>query len=313
MRNEIYHDVWIRGNIVRNGDRPCPDRFRVIQNFLQRYLNPIKKFRVLDFGANMGYFSYNTAYEFPNADVTLVDYEPLLPCIHQLNGLPNTELIHQFMNTEDIRSLLNTSKFSFIKTKPFDVCYVMSVLHHFENFEEIIDMFIEASDSVIFEVGYPEEVPEVNVDRVRPIYEYIHKYNPIQINRWIYHDRPMYYVNKNEQGFEGTVHAGAGQASRLTFPAIEYQLQHTFKQEIFPGTLNVRLDNPIELRNYFYVAEVYRIYPAYLNGLPVYIIQPGEEKKVQEVEIISPYKLRDKFNLIDGSKVTISLEKRYLG
>ena len=305
MRNKIYQDVWIRGRVVRNGDRPCIQRNISIENFLTRYDSPITRFNVLDFGANMGFFSFNTAYNHPHSNVTMVDYEPLLPCLDTLNGLPNTTLIHKFMETKEIYELL--------EKKDFDVIYVMSVLHHFENYKELIDLFIEKSNNVIFEIGYPNEVPEVNRERVIPIYDYIQKKNPIQINNWYEHDRPIYYVNDEEKAFKGKVHVGAQLASTQTFPAIKYQLQHAFKKEFFPGTLNIKLREKIQLKNEFYIAEVYRVYPCFLNGFPVYcMLTQDKEGKVNEIELISQKQLRSAFNLNDGNEVIVSFDKKYL-
>lgn len=300
MRNEFYQDVWIRGNIVKQGDRPCQSRYGALSNFLARYLSPVRRFEVLDFGANMGYFSFNTAYNFPGSHVTMVDYEPLLPCLHKLNGLPNVDLVHAYVDLLD----------DFLEDKYYDVIYAMSVLHHFEDYREAIDLFISHADNVVFEVGYPDEVPEVNEDRVPGIYNYIMGKNPIQINSHMEHDRPIYYVNDSERAIETEVYCGAKMASKKTFPEIEYPIQHTFGQKFYPGTLNLKTEK-LKLKNPFWIAEVYKVYPAYLNGLPVYILRT-EQHPETSAEIISPHCLREKLNLKDGDNPTLSIDKEYL-
>jgi len=300
MRNKFYQDVWIRGHTVRNGDRPCIERYKVLKNFLERFKHPVVPIKLLDFGANMGYFSFNTARDFPNSQITLVDYEPFLPCVHELNGFKNTELIHRFVEDLD----------EFFEEKYYDVSYVMSFLHHLENYKEAIDLFLEHSNNVIFEIGYPDETPEVWAERVEPIYDYLQTKNPIQINKHLPHDRPIYYCNNREETFNGTVHGGAKQASQITFPTIEYQLQNMFGTTFYPGTLNIKLKKDIELKNHFWLADVYKIYPGYLNGFPVYMLET-QSRWSNEIELISPVGLRERLFLNDGDEVSVSFEKKY--
>lgn len=300
----FYQDILVHGNVVAPGNRDCSMRWKAILPFLARY-NDYEPLKILDFGANYGYFSFKLAEKFPFSTIEMVDYEPLLKSLHSINNYSNVKLHFEYMDEDRISE--------FLKRKDYDLILAMSILHHFENPEEIINLFLEAGKTVLFEVGYPNENPVSNPERINPIYEYLTKNNSIQINDWIPHERPLFYIARDESVIKGCIESGQKLASSKTFPEIDYQLWDLFRCKLYPGTLNIKLEKNVYFCNPTPFAEEYRIYPMFLNGFPCYNIRPNHiEYPTRNVEGISPYRLRDIFNLQDGDEVNISMRNEYL-
>lgn len=294
MRQEYYQDTWIQGKVVKGGDRNCSTRYPILENFCQRFN---EHFYVLDFGCNMGYFSFRLASDF-DCEVVMIDYEPKLPGLVEQNNMPNVSMVNKAMSVDETEL--------FLSGKHFDLILAMSVLHHSKEPERLADLFIQHSDNVIFEIGYEKENKE--------IHDILQKKNPIQINSHIEHDRPIYYVNENEVNFVGNPHNGCGDAGAKTIPFISFDLKHKTGIIFFNGTLNTRLDTPITLTNRTDIKGYYDIVPMFINGFPVYnIMRNTIEYPIIDLELISPIKLRDKFKIYDNNQyVNISIDKKHL-
>ncbi len=65
-----YQDEIVDGQIVQKGGRDCASRYEMIRPILARFK---RRFTLLDFGANVGYFAFRAAHEFPNAVCILVE------------------------------------------------------------------------------------------------------------------------------------------------------------------------------------------------------------------------------------------------
>jgi CTP-dependent riboflavin kinase len=298
-----YQDIEEEGKVIVKGNRECNSRWEALLPFLARY-NEDEPLKILDFGANYGYFSWKLAELFPNANITMVDYEPILKELYEKKKNPNINLIHQFMELKDIKKL--------VKKNDYDLILCLSVLHHFKEFKELIEVFIRDSKTVLFEVGYPTENPITNHELVKPIYDYLITKNPIQINSWVEHDRPIYYVNKDEMVFKGIVRSGARMASTETFKQIDYLLYEKLNEDCYHGTLNIKFPFKIGLKNEESVATYYSLVPIFINGFPVYNIRPQNRiNPTPYMELISPFKLRWLFGLVDGQSVNISLNNTY--
>ncbi len=143
---ERYQDEWIRGKVAVKGERECEHRYSVIKSFLQRYPGP---FTLLDLGANIGYFSFRIAEDFPDAIVVAVEGHPRylkkLLEVAEKNDRDNVILLRKKLSVEDIAKLA--------ELEHFDVVIGMSVIHHiFHDPVEGLDAFLKLGDSVILEL-----------------------------------------------------------------------------------------------------------------------------------------------------------------
>lgn len=140
-----YQDIWIKGQVKKKGNRECEQRYQCIKNYLRPYKGlPLK---ILDFGANNGYFGFRIAEDNPEYDVYMVDYNNFLPRIVDQNQLENVHLFHQYMDEKQLIDL--------DKEYDFNLVLLMSVLHHFKDPIQVMNHFTMGNGKVIFEVSYP--------------------------------------------------------------------------------------------------------------------------------------------------------------
>lgn len=298
-----YQDIWIRGQVKKKGNRECEQRYQCIKNYLRPYKGlPLK---ILDFGANNGYFGFRIAWDNPEYDVYLVDYNNYLPRIVDQNQLENVHLFHQYMDENQLIDL--------DKKYNFDLILLMSVLHHFENPVKVIKHFTMDTRKTIFEVSYPEEDVISNPHNKMVIWDCLQDCNPIQLNLQTDHDRPLFYTDKNSIKLQGKIHNGCGVASRVISNDISEGLFQTTYKRFYPGTLNVTLEKLIRFKNLSLVSTYYKIFPMSINGLLVYgILTYVKGDTTKELEIISEYGLRDMFNYQDGDELTVAINKRFI-
>jgi 2-polyprenyl-3-methyl-5-hydroxy-6-metoxy-1,4-benzoquinol methylase len=143
---ERYQDEWVRGKVAAKGERECEHRYAVIKSFLQQYQRP---FTILDIGANIGYFSFRIAEDFPDAIVVAVEGHPrFLPKLLEVaekNGRDNVIIIGKKLSVEDISRLA--------ELEHFDVVIGMSVIHHiYHDPIEGLDAFLKLGDNLILEI-----------------------------------------------------------------------------------------------------------------------------------------------------------------
>ncbi|MEM1590166.1 MAG: FkbM family methyltransferase [Candidatus Bathyarchaeia archaeon] len=132
-----YQDVWVKGRVLFYGERECASRYVPIRGLLVRLGKPCK---VLDFGADVGYFSVRTAYDFPESYVVAVDSNPDLPKIVKMNSLSNVEVINECLKAEELSNLGR-----------FDVVIAYSILHHFDNWEKYMNALLSITDYALIE------------------------------------------------------------------------------------------------------------------------------------------------------------------
>ena len=291
-----YQDIRIYGETVSKGMRECESRYEAIKPFLERY-NKKDPIKILDFGANYGYFTWRIKEDYPNAEITMVDGRQLLNLIYKINNLEGISLINRNMQLEEIRN--------FGKENHFDLILVMSILHHFSNPEETLDAFIDMADTIICEIDYPDHPNFTNLQE--RVHNHLMTKNPIQINNWISHDRPIYYLNKNEIGIPGRVISGGGLA-QINIPYL-YKILDWINIKLFPGTLNIWMTSGIDFDPLLKVS-VYSLVRVYINGFPVLALKDTNlELSPNFAELVSTECLRKKFNLKDDDIVYISFEK----
>lgn len=293
---DIYQDIRIQGKTVIKGRRECETRYRVLKNLLDRY-DKYDSFSLLDFGANYGYFSWRIKEDYPNAEITLIDSRPLLKLLYESNKENGINLINKTMDLEAIEK--------FKEDHHYDIILLMSILHHFPEPESVLDTFKEMGEILITEIDYPT-VPNF-MNNQKEIYNLVQKENPIQINSWIDHDRPIYYINDNDGSIKGKVMSGSGLATK-SFKILNNVFQW-FNFPMYPGTLNVSLEKGLIFSPRFKV-DSYIFTKIYLNGFPVFIIKDTNLNTSNKfLEIVSPFKLREKFDFEDGDDVIISFKK----
>lgn len=295
MPTDIYQDIRVNGETVYHGRRECETRWRVLKPFMERFQHH-DTFKVLDFGANYGYFSWRIHEDYPQAHITTIDSRPLLKVLYKINK-PVNMLQLDNMDTDMLREHAEDNR--------YDVILLMSILHHFDNYEEILEIFQSMSNHLIIEADYPNK-PNFK-DNQKEIHHHLMKYNPCQLNTWIGHDRPIYHLNQYETPIMGVVAAGQGKAQKSL-----KDLQHIFDWidlQVYPGTLNLGLYYPLHI-NWTIKFDNYETYPLTLNGLPVLAIQDPRLPNPYRLEIISRYKLRELFGLADNQTVIVGLDNR---
>jgi len=294
MDKDQYQDIRVHGKTISYGRRECESRYEAILPFLMRYKNR-ESFTVLDFGANYGYFSWRIKEDFPNAKITMVDGRPLLELLFAINETEGMELFSEGMQLERIRE--------FSKDHHFDLILLMSVLHHFESPEEIFDAFQAMGETILLETDYPNQPCFTGLEG--RIHDYIITKNPIQINKWIEHDRPLYYFN-DEIAVRGIVESGSGVA-RENIPHFNW-IFDWFGKKFFPGTLNLWLSKGIDFKHILKINS-YSFMQMYLNGFPLLSIKDTKSNPPKTfLELISSDNLREKFNLKDGDEVIVSFK-----
>ena len=112
----FYQDILIHGNVVAPGNRNCSMRWKSILPFLARY-NDYEPLKILDFGANYGYFSFKLAEKYPFSRVEMVDYEPLLKSLHSINNYSNVKLYFEYMDEDRISEFLELMNKWLLKNK----------------------------------------------------------------------------------------------------------------------------------------------------------------------------------------------------
>ncbi|WP_430788230.1 class I SAM-dependent methyltransferase [Virgibacillus flavescens] len=143
----MYQDIWVKGKVIQKGRRECDNRYNKIKEYLTKY-HFNEPFTVLDIGANFGYFSFRIAEDF-DASVTMIESNSEINEIVKQNDNDKVKLINQHVSVKDLKRIMQGEN--------FDVILALSILHHFENYEEIIDTMLNASKLSFIEASAMEE------------------------------------------------------------------------------------------------------------------------------------------------------------
>jgi SAM-dependent methyltransferase len=101
-----------------------------------------KPCRVLDFGANLGYFSFRIATEF-DATVVMIDESEELRDLCITNNLSSTVYLRRHCSASDLDFLG--------KLEHFDVVLALNVLHHFKAWRRAVDAVLALGDRVVIQ------------------------------------------------------------------------------------------------------------------------------------------------------------------
>ena len=145
MTLEQYQDIWVNGKVKEPGIRDCGLRWEMIKPQLDRWKRP---FTVLDFGANLGYYSLRLVEEY---DCTVVAVESIytdwLMNVLNENKQDRVILLDKKFTLQDIQALS--------EVEHFDLVLALSVMHHVEGgtYEEILEAFASLGDVMISEIA----------------------------------------------------------------------------------------------------------------------------------------------------------------
>lgn len=314
MINMVYQDVWINGRKVTSGTREnCPIRYEILKNFFIRYKG--RNIKILDLGANMGYFANRLAEDFPEFMIVTVEGrdECEIPLKMSEAIYPGVRAITKNLYVSELKELLESEK--------FDVAICLNVLHHVaEEYIKLAELFLENVDTLIMELYDRKPLPGIHDDRVLGLNDFFDTKETVSVNDWVDYDykRQFFYLNDDELSFDGHPIDGFGTSTFSTTLWNKNPIEAALKHGFYPGTLNIELDNEIKLVNPPHTldkngfGEQYYIWPAFLFGYPVYIFHPCKEEFNVHVDLISRENLRNKFNLTNDSKVVLSIDKKYV-
>jgi hypothetical protein len=308
----VYQDIWINGKKVMGGTRDnCPSRYEILKNFFKRYRG--QNIRVLDLGANASYFANRLAEDFPEFEITTVEgrEECEIPLKMSEAIYPGIKTITKNLYTEELKDLLINEK--------YHVVMCLNVLHHIEEHEKILKLFDDYVDDVIIELYGTNPLPGIHDDRVINLNDHFSKKDIVGINGWCHYDfeRPFFYLNEKEIPIKGHPVDGFGTCSYSTMLWNKDALRGKLQKDFFLGTLNIKIDKNIILKNPIYKIEtnfdeVFEIWPAFIFGFPVYIFHPQTDEPIEHLDLISDHKLRDKFDLTNEDEVIISIDKSFV-
>ncbi|MCX6994750.1 MAG: methyltransferase [Chlamydiae bacterium] len=153
-----YQDVWVKGGAIIKGGRDCELRFWAIYEALKKAKKPLK---VLDIGANMGYFSLRLLEKLPGTYVMIEGNESTAQAllkICKLNNKPSLVLFKRKLCLQDLRELRALEK--------FDVVIALSIVHHFkEPYQEVFETLMTLGRKLVFEPPIAEE-STLNQERI---------------------------------------------------------------------------------------------------------------------------------------------------
>nr|MBP9842208.1 methyltransferase domain-containing protein [Simkaniaceae bacterium] len=128
-RDACYQPLIVNGKIILDSDNSSGgnwiifDRYQAIKTFLDRFDRPLK---VLDIGANSGFFSLKIAEDYPGSHCVMIDGSSRLADICMANTERNNILyLQKYFNIHDLRELVQRER--------FDVILCLHVLHHVDH------------------------------------------------------------------------------------------------------------------------------------------------------------------------------------
>lgn len=157
-----YQDIFKKGEITKKGVRECESRYVLIKKYLSKFKRP---FTVLDIGANLGYFSFRIAHDFPQAVCVMIEdhYSEKLLNLCEENNLKNIIFLKQKVNAEHLKTLADCEH--------FDVVLALNVVHHIGTVTTTMNNIEELGDSIIIETPHYLDEGACGQDNLKDIYE----------------------------------------------------------------------------------------------------------------------------------------------
>lgn len=139
----MYQPTWKDGREVAKGKRDGAQRYDAISQYLRDRQGLPNDLRILDFGAQAGYFSQRLAEDF-DARVVAIDSNRKALAEAGRDKRIRTRIAHY--TPDQLRNLGH-----------FDVVLALSVLHHQPNWQEYLDALTSIGTVVFVEVSHPDE------------------------------------------------------------------------------------------------------------------------------------------------------------
>lgn len=228
-----YQDIWRGGRLVQQGRRECAGRYAVIRDYLGRELG--EGFTVADVGGWDGYFPVRLAEDL-TARATNIDARSV--------NLAGTGVEHIQMRV-DARTVQTLGR--------YDAILALSVLHHMEDWADVLAALRERSRILIVETPHPDEVADagrsetlrITGHRFAALYEAVMSAGevigesvPISSPGLA---RPIVAIrNEAEPGIEGVVEDGTGKAA-VGMRSWPREVWEPLGYIPVPGTMNVRV------------------------------------------------------------------------
>lgn len=302
-----YQPTWRDGSVLAAGERDCADRYEPIRDLLATIDGP---FTVLDLGANSGYFSARIADDFPAADVTAVDPRPEL----QQAASDRVTVVRQRMDATALRALPR-----------HDVVLALSVLHHLPDWRQALGWLRACRRWLVAEVPHPGERwmrSAAARHELGPLHDAVAKPDSRKLGAYertgrdgSRHMRPMYLIPGNVHRRTGVVFGGSGSNSRI-MPRFSTGLDAQLGYQPVPGSLNLRLDQPVKLGppavdwlgRHGGRTRDYQMWPAWIGDLACHAMVPGRRNHGPDcLEMLAPVRLRDQYSLADGNELVFDV------
>lgn len=222
-----YQDRWIRGHLLEEGQRGCPERYLLIRSVVEKYTRPVT---VLDLGANLGYFGHRLAHDFGAISV-MIESRPILETACRENGLSTTIGLHRRLSIADLNQIAGAEH--------FDIVLALNVVHHFKTrWDQALEAITRLGDNLIIETPPRDDVNACGQAAVRPILRRIEAMKPEKLGATRSHTtpgvwRPMFLIRKKKTSILWTCinakKVRAGHARRHTIHSTSHGKTIVFK------------------------------------------------------------------------------------
>lgn len=142
----MYQDQWVRGRVVKRGQRECAERYTIVKTFCERFAG--QPFAVCDLGANACYFGLRLLEDFPACRVMAFEFgnfEERAKLVRR-NRATRLMLLQRKVSMPDLDVLASCTR--------FDVVLALSVLHHVGGeFADWIDALRRLGRFVVLELA----------------------------------------------------------------------------------------------------------------------------------------------------------------
>jgi hypothetical protein len=183
-RDHHYQDLLINGELVWKGGGPdCSSRYEALRPLLDSFNRP---FKVLEIGANNGYFSLRMAQEY-GATCVMVDGTDRLRKICELNSnMGQLVYLQKFLSVKDIGTLA--------KKEHFDVVICFHVLHHQrKHWKDFANAVMKLGDYVVIETPPANDVIASKFKEIPEIPPYLlSRPQAVQIGSFLRQTSPVY-------------------------------------------------------------------------------------------------------------------------
>jgi 2-polyprenyl-3-methyl-5-hydroxy-6-metoxy-1,4-benzoquinol methylase len=146
LNGEQYQDIFVNGQILKNGVRVCEPRFKLIEEFLLKKFK--RQFTLIDLGAAQGYFSLNAAYKYNCCSVMVegnTNYANFLKYLCEQNDQVKSKiLLHQQIDNNFLKLMA--------RGEHFDVVLALNIIHHLGNdWQECLEHILNLGEHIIIE------------------------------------------------------------------------------------------------------------------------------------------------------------------